>query len=350
MTYQPLPERWSEGLAELTGHLVGDGDLTDAQTEWIYGGDDIDDGLAGLARGDAARADRRHLASGDGQRDRPAARRECSRPRASSGLGVTSAPAHTTSGFREPSSPRPTEVQAAFLRGLFGADGCVARTNRGKASRYVGLGSRSEALLKDVQRLLNGLRDPRSRSTRVSGARRPQVHLRREGRDHGRRTQSVRVSTCASPEPIWSTSPTRSASRRRASRRALESLIAEHGRYTTKPTVALTDREDRWSGARLQPDRAASPLLHRGWSRRRELLRVHARRRLGLQPRLAQPDEVPPRRRLLRHRGVRARGRRRFPRPGDRRRRRRATRPRRSAATRAPSARSGSATRTSARY
>ena len=48
------------------------------------------------------------------------------------------------------------------------------------------------------------------------------------------------------------------------------------------------------------------------------VLGVHARRRLGLQPRLDQPHEVPPRRRHLRHRGVRARGRRGVPRAGDR--------------------------------
>ena len=28
------------------GHLVGDGWMTDVQTGWVYGGDDIDDGLA----------------------------------------------------------------------------------------------------------------------------------------------------------------------------------------------------------------------------------------------------------------------------------------------------------------
>ncbi len=43
---QELPDRWSEGLGELTGHLIGDGWLTDVQTGWVYGGDDIEDGLA----------------------------------------------------------------------------------------------------------------------------------------------------------------------------------------------------------------------------------------------------------------------------------------------------------------
>ena len=50
------------------------------------------------------------------------------------------------------------------------------------------------------------------------------------------------------------------------------------------------------------------------------VLRVHARRRLGLQPRVAEPDEVPPRGRQVRRRRLRARGRHRLPRAGDHRR------------------------------
>ena len=50
------------------------------------------------------------------------------------------------------------------------------------------------------------------------------------------------------------------------------------------------------------------------------VLGVHVDRRLGVQPRVAQPDEVPPRGRRARRRGVRARGRRRLPRAGDPRR------------------------------
>ena len=48
------------------------------------------------------------------------------------------------------------------------------------------------------------------------------------------------------------------------------------------------------------------------------VLRVHARRRLCLQPGLDQPDEVPQPRRDLRGRELQPRGRRRLPRPGDR--------------------------------
>src|SRR5207245_2460481 len=48
---QELPTRWSEGIGELMGHLIGDGWLTDVQTGWVYGGDDIDDGLCGSHEG-----------------------------------------------------------------------------------------------------------------------------------------------------------------------------------------------------------------------------------------------------------------------------------------------------------
>ena len=77
--YQELPDRWTEGLGELTGHLIGDGWLTDVQTGWIYGGDDIADGMAALARGDASGADRQHLAAGDGKRDAAATGRQLRR-------------------------------------------------------------------------------------------------------------------------------------------------------------------------------------------------------------------------------------------------------------------------------
>ena len=79
------------------------------------------------------------------------------------------------------------------------------------------------------------------------------------------------------------------------------------------------------------------------------VLRVHEHRRLGLQPRLAEPHEVPPRGRRARRRGVRARGRRHVPRAGDPRRQLvlpdAGDRPERARAT----ASSGSATRTWAR-
>ena len=149
-----LPDRWSEGLAELTGHLIGDGDLTEMRTEWVYGGDDLTNGLIESHERVIAEtfggANRQPMENGTVQlRVGSSAVRELFR-----GLGVTSARAPQK---RVPAAifVAPVEVQAAFLRGLFGADGCLSRVEDGKASRYAGLASHSEALLKDVQKVLN---------------------------------------------------------------------------------------------------------------------------------------------------------------------------------------------------
>ncbi len=168
VVYQELPDRWSEGLAELTGHLIGDGWLTNVQTGWVYGGDDISDGLAdaheGLLKELIGGISRQEMPNGAVQlRAGSEAVREFFRD-----LGVISARAHDK---RVPQAvfTAPPEIQASFLRGLFGADGCVSRVETGgKANRYVGLGSRSEALLKDVQRLLSAW-GIRGRVYRITG-------------------------------------------------------------------------------------------------------------------------------------------------------------------------------------
>ena len=61
--------------------------------------------------------------------------------------------------------------------------------------------------------------------------------------------------------------------------------------------------------AELRPDQRVQPVQ-----------RVHARRRLGLQPGLDQPDEVPPPGRHARRRALQPHRRRRVPGPGDHRR------------------------------
>ena len=78
--------------------------------------------------------------------------------------------------------------------------------------------------------------------------------------------------------------------------------------------------------------------------------RVHVPRRLGLQPGVAEPAQVPRRhRRRVRRRVVQARGRADHPGAGDHRRQRQATRPSGSPRTRTTSGRWAWATRTSAR-
>ena len=78
----------------------------------------------------------------------------------------------------------------------------------------------------------------------------------------------------------------------------------------------------RRSGRAVRHDdqRVAHAAEHGPHQRVEPVLRVHVDRRLGVQPRVAEPDEVPPRGRRARRRGVRARLRRRLPRPGDPRR------------------------------
>ena len=77
--------------------------------------------------------------------------------------------------------------------------------------------------------------------------------------------------------------------------------------------------------------------------------RVHAPRQQRVQPRVAEPHEVPERRRLVRRRQLQARGRDRVHGPGDAGDASPATPPRRSARTPAPTVSWGSATPTSAR-
>ena len=242
VTHKQLPDRWTEGLGELTGHLIGDGWLTDVQTGWVYGGDDICDGMAdsheGMLRELIGDVSRQQMDNATVQlRAGSEAVRALFR-----GLGVTTARAHDK---RVPAAifTAPTEIQAAFLRGLFGADGCVSRVEGGgKANRYAGLGSRSEALLKDVQRILStfGVRGrmyriaesknatfsyTRTNGTTVEYASREGFDLRITGSDLERFAVTIGFS----------------ASRKQA---ALETLLTETPRYITKRATALVSRED----------------------------------------------------------------------------------------------------------
>ena len=242
VTHRQLPERWSEGLAELTGHLVGDGCLTNVQTQWVYGGDDVDDLLAdsheGMLRELIGGISRQPMPNGTVQlRAGSEAVREFFR-----GLGVTTARAHEK---RVPAAifTAPAEAQAAFLRGLFGADGCVSRVERdGKATRYVGLGSKSESLMRDVQRLLSvfGIRgriyrisegdSPSFSYTRVDGttveySSRQGFDLRITGSDLERFAGTIGFST-----------PRKNI--------ALAAVLEETGRYQTKLSTRLVARED----------------------------------------------------------------------------------------------------------
>jgi len=238
---QELPDRWSEGLAEVMGHLVGDGWLTDVQTGWVYGGDDIQDGLLESHEG--------HLTELIGGISRQEMSNGTVQLRAGSEavriffhrLGVK---AVRSQDKRVPASifAAPTDVQAAFLRGLFGADGCVSRVEGGKANRYVGLGSRSEAQLKDVQRLLNAF-GIHSRIYAVSGSTSQNFsYIRNDGSAvtyESRQGYDLRVT--GSDLDRFADAIGFSAPRKQ---QALEALLTSCERYATKRTTSLVSREE----------------------------------------------------------------------------------------------------------
>jgi ribonucleoside-diphosphate reductase alpha chain len=237
-----LPDRWSEGLAELTGHLVGDGWLTDTQTGWVYGPDDVRDGLAeaheGMLEELIGGVSRQQMDNGTLQlRAGSVSVRELFR-----GLGVSSSRSHEK---RVPESvfTAPSDVQAAFLRGLFGADGCVSRVeSAGKANRYVGLGSRSELLLRDVQRLLSSW-GIRGRIYRVSDSAGPSFsYTRKDGSSveyASREGFDLRIT--GSDMARFASEIGFSCPRKQG---AIESMVDETTRYRTKPGTTLISRED----------------------------------------------------------------------------------------------------------
>jgi ribonucleoside-diphosphate reductase alpha chain len=238
---QRLPDRWSEGLGELLGHLVGDGWISDVQTGWVYGRDQVEDGLAasheGLLRELVGGISRQELSDGTVQlrAGDEAVRTFFHR------LGVTSARSQEK---RVPESvfTAPTEVQAAFLRGLFGADGSVSSAEDGEADRCVHLGSTSEALVKDVHRLLNAL----GISARIHRTRKPKEDLLPYDREDGSavacrpgQRYDLRI---AGGDLVRFHEAIGFAVARKQSR--LDALVSECERHRTRPTTQLLARED----------------------------------------------------------------------------------------------------------
>ena len=150
-----LPEKWTDDLAHYLGYLTGDGSVSGNVLATIYGTDAEQAAL--LPRHQALLA----WLNGDvdpkpSRQDNGTVQLRLSRrilARFFTALGVSAANA---ADKRVPASvfAAPTEMVASYLRGLFDADGCVV-DNVAKGHRYVGLGSASEALLHDVQRLLS---------------------------------------------------------------------------------------------------------------------------------------------------------------------------------------------------
>lgn len=150
-----VPSRWSAELAEILGHLIGDGCIdSSGVTVLVYGTHEDE-------RGEVAERHKAWLELifaipvsdtrvGNGCRQLRISRRAVGRFFAE--LGVSSARAQDK---RVPDAlfTAPKEIVAAFLRGYFGADGtCYGRQEMGECE--VSAGSVAVALLRDVQLLL----------------------------------------------------------------------------------------------------------------------------------------------------------------------------------------------------
>ena len=149
-----LPEVWSEEFAHYLGWLVGDGTTSGSTTATIYGSaEDRDEILPGHQQlVEWINGDRPLKASE--QRNGTVQLRLSRRvfKRYLEALGVASVTGEHKS-VPWSMEQAPPAIVAAFLRGLFDADGCAV-INRTKGS-YVGLGSISSELLRGVQRLLS---------------------------------------------------------------------------------------------------------------------------------------------------------------------------------------------------
>jgi ribonucleoside-diphosphate reductase alpha chain len=148
-----LPEKWSEDLAHYLGWLVGDGSVSEKTAVTVYGTEYEQQSimvqhaelLTELNGGVAPKPCRMQNGTYQLRVTRKAI------VRFFEALGVSREKA---AGERVPWSifEAPKPIVAAFLRGLYDADGCL---RWGDTTRYVGLGSASRQLLEDVQLLLD---------------------------------------------------------------------------------------------------------------------------------------------------------------------------------------------------
>jgi ribonucleotide reductase alpha subunit len=150
-----LPEKWDREFAHYLGWLIGDGCVTDQNAVTVYGTEAERDEVMTRHQELLARItgfDAKPSVQANGTQQLRVTRKAfVAFMRA---LGASSAKAGHK---RVPDAifEAPEEALTGFLQGLFDADGCVVSSDNG--TRYVGLGSKSEGLLLDVQELLASL-------------------------------------------------------------------------------------------------------------------------------------------------------------------------------------------------
>ncbi len=149
-----LPTEWSEPLAELLGHLTGDGSFVPSTNMiiWIYGSPEDREHL--LPRHKAV-LESMGLRPNVSQQANGTVQLRVTRAVLNRFLEQLGMHRATAAEKCVPQSifQAPAPIVAAYLRGLFTADGC-ARDDQRKGTRYVGLGSKSLRLLQEVQQLL----------------------------------------------------------------------------------------------------------------------------------------------------------------------------------------------------
>jgi ribonucleoside-diphosphate reductase alpha chain len=151
-----LPMKWEdEDLAHYMGWLLGDGCLTDMGAVTVYGPAEEQDDILPRHRSALTRwtgFEPKPSVQANGTRQLRSKRGAVREYFEALGVGYGRA-----ADRRVPATlfEAPEYALVDFLQGLFDADGCVVNQKNG--TRYVGLGSKSEGLLRDVQELLASL-------------------------------------------------------------------------------------------------------------------------------------------------------------------------------------------------
>ena len=235
-----LPEKWSPELAHYLGWLVGDGCIAGDVVTSVYGGGDDQQQvlprhleLLTWLHGDRAP---KPSVQANGTMQLRQSRRVVARFLEALGLTHSKAAEKVVPWSVEQA---PEEAVAAFLQGLFDADGCVVD---GTKSRYVGLGSASEDLLRGVQRLLTtfgifsriydtrasesaAFQHVRKDGTIASYTSKPMHDLRISGRSIEKFSAAIGFSVQSKAEK-------------------LAVLLSEHSFYSTKTTARLVEITD----------------------------------------------------------------------------------------------------------
>ncbi|HJR88115.1 MAG TPA: LAGLIDADG family homing endonuclease, partial [Acidimicrobiia bacterium] len=238
-----LPEKWTEEFAHYVGWLIGDGSLTADTAVTVYGTASEQQSVM-LAHLALLTEINSGVAPKPTKMDNGTYQLRLGRHAFMNFLEALGVSRSRASGKRIPwaifEAPKP--IVAAFLRGLFDADGCV---RHGDDTRYVGLASSSVNLARDAQLLLNtfGVEGAiyEVRRTRTESF----TYVNKAGERSSYRTQALfdlRIS--GSDIERFEGSIGFGLERKRE---ALQTMTSMSARYRTKHSVKLRSRtEDGW--------------------------------------------------------------------------------------------------------